>query len=579
MEELKKEKRKHIITIVLLIIGAIILAGTAYAIYNWIYEGVTENTLTTPKTELEFLESNSEIINITDSIPMTDETGKTQGEKFDFQVRTKAPYDTSIGYNLVLEKLDVDSGYTALKNNEVKVYIEDFQGNVILEPTKLSELDNYKLVSKTNNHSSTNQEIINKYRLRVWLDKDVDIFDNENKQIKFRININKYPETTDQNEIVLTYDNNGGEGCTKTTVTYNEAYGELCTPTKENYDFLGWYTEKDGGTQVTSTTKATYDHIYAHWEINSAKVDVVVKNGTIIGNSSKYVKFNESTTFNLKPEVNGTEATVTCTNEQTGTLENNVLTVSNITKDTTCTVKYVTEITTLYADGTLIINENLANRSANIDEHGAVANEYDAMDETNSYVFSSETSMPWNNEKTSVTSMEIGSNIQPVSTAYWAYGLTEMTTGDFTKLDTSQVTSMSSMFYQAGYNATNFTLIGLDNWDTSSVINMRFMFGLAGYNATTVDIGDLSSWDTSSVTDMVGMFFYAGCYNATTFNIGDLSSWNTSSVTAMSWMFSDAGRNATWSLDCSGWNVNNVTSYNHFNINVTSKVTAPTWVN
>ena len=61
MEELKKEKRKHIITTVLLIIGAIILAGTAYAIYNWIYEGVTENTLTTPEAELEFLESNNEI--------------------------------------------------------------------------------------------------------------------------------------------------------------------------------------------------------------------------------------------------------------------------------------------------------------------------------------------------------------------------------------------------------------------------------------------------------------------------------------------------------------------------------------
>ena len=192
MEGLRKEKRKHIITTVLLIIGAIILAGTAYATYNWIYEGLTENTLTTTETELEFLESNSEIINITDAIPMTDETGKTQGEKFDFQVRTKAPYDTSISYDLVLEKLEVDSGYTALKNNEVKVYIEDFQGNVVLAPTKLSELNNYKLVSKTNNHSSTNQEIINKYRLRVWLDKDVDIFDNQNKQIKFRININKY---------------------------------------------------------------------------------------------------------------------------------------------------------------------------------------------------------------------------------------------------------------------------------------------------------------------------------------------------------------------------------------------------
>lgn len=188
----KLSKKKNIIIVLSIAIMLLLLAGFSYAIYTYLYEGTTKNTLTTPETELEFLESNNEIISITDAVPMLDETGKTEGEKFDFQVRTKATYDTSISYDLILEKLEVDSGKTALKNNEVKVYIEDFQGNVILEPTKLSELDNYKLVSKTNNHSSTNEEIKTKYRLRVWLDKDVDIFDNQNKQIKFRININKY---------------------------------------------------------------------------------------------------------------------------------------------------------------------------------------------------------------------------------------------------------------------------------------------------------------------------------------------------------------------------------------------------
>ena len=74
------------------------------------------------------------------------------------------------------------------------------------------------------------------------------------------------------------------------------------------------------------------------------------------------------------------------------------------------------------------------------------------------------------------------------------------------------------------------------------------------------------------------MFYYAG-YSATTWSIGGLSSWNTSSVTNMGYMFDYAGYNATWTLNCTSWNVNKVTSHTDFNYGVTSKVTAPTWVN
>ncbi|MGM9878614.1 MAG: BspA family leucine-rich repeat surface protein [Bacilli bacterium] len=139
-------------------------------------------------------------------------------------------------------------------------------------------------------------------------------------------------------------------------------------------------------------------------------------------------------------------------------------------------------------------------------------------------MFSDEISQPWNDKKSSVTSMEIGSNIQPISTVYWAEGLTEMTTGDFAKLDTSQATDISGMFASAGSNATTFNVEGLSTWDTSRVTDMSGMFYNAGYSAKTWSIGDLSNWDTSSVTYMSTMFYRAGV-NATTFNIGDISNW------------------------------------------------------
>ena len=41
----------------------------------------------------------------------------------------------------------------------------------------------------------------------------------------------------------------------------------LPTPTYDGYDFLGWYTQKDGGDKVTTDTVFTVDStIYAHWQ-------------------------------------------------------------------------------------------------------------------------------------------------------------------------------------------------------------------------------------------------------------------------------------------------------------------------
>ena len=39
----------------------------------------------------------------------------------------------------------------------------------------------------------------------------------------------------------LTYDNNGGSGCTSKSMNYGDEYGTLCTPSKRGYAFGGWF--------------------------------------------------------------------------------------------------------------------------------------------------------------------------------------------------------------------------------------------------------------------------------------------------------------------------------------------------
>ena len=69
--------------------------------------------------------------------------------------------------------------------------------------------------------------------------------------------------------MTLTYNNNGGSGCTTKTINYNSQYGTLCTPTWAGHIFTGWTTSQTGGSAVTATTTVTVTQnqtIYAQWD-------------------------------------------------------------------------------------------------------------------------------------------------------------------------------------------------------------------------------------------------------------------------------------------------------------------------
>ncbi len=144
---------------------------------------------------------------------------------------------------------------------------------------------------------------------------------------------------------------------------------------------------------------------------------------------------------------------------------------------------------------------------------------------------------------------------------------------DISGWDTSKVTDMSGMLSATSFNNGGKPL----SLNTSKVTNMSHMF----YNANAFD-QDISGWDTSKVTDMSGML------SATSFNNGgkplslntaqvtnmfkmfdgarsfnqDISHWDTSNVTNMSNMFDGA---RSFNQDISDWNVHKVTQHTDFN--------------
>ena len=85
---------------------------------------------------------------------------------------------------------------------------------------------------------------------------------------------------------------------------------------------------------------------------------------------------------------------------------------------------------------------------------------------------------------------------------------------DVTKVDTSQITVMSRLFFEnKTFNQD------ISNWDTSNVEDMNSMFyGARSFNQP------LSNWDVSQVTDMSWLFYGASSFNQ------DISNWKIDSL-------------------------------------------------
>lgn len=121
-----------------------------------------------------------------------------------------------------------------------------------------------------------------------------------------------YPTTGSWDEamsINLTLDANGGTVDPATgQVAYGETYGELPTPTLRGKKFSGWFTERDGGTQITEDTEVTVTEdqtLYAHWdagfagayvaeagEVKSVAEAYIVKDGNVSSVTEAYVVEN-----------------------------------------------------------------------------------------------------------------------------------------------------------------------------------------------------------------------------------------------------------------------------------------------
>jgi surface protein len=141
--------------------------------------------------------------------------------------------------------------------------------------------------------------------------------------------------------------------------------------------------------------------------------------------------------------------------------------------------------------------------------------------------------------------------VAPQNSVNLFYGLTNLKRFQgMQNLDTSNVTSMSSMFY----GCTSLTELDLSSFNTSEVTNMNYMF----YNCKVLPSVDVSGFNTPKVVSM--RFMFSNCHALTSV---DVSRFNTSEVTTMENMFDNC--KALTAVDVSEFDTAKVESmYNMF---------------
>lgn len=191
-----KKKRIFMLLALMLFNLALVSFGT-YAFWDIAGDSITgNNSISTGQIKMSYTESNE--IKMENAIPLPDDAGKILSDYFDFQVlsyiKTKESDNKKrmLNYNIILEPINVNN---PLHDNEIKVYltkVENGVEKVVVQPITIDKLNNYILKSEEEAFSNNKDRVLTSYRLRAWIDEDVntDKVTGKSYSYKFRVNIN-----------------------------------------------------------------------------------------------------------------------------------------------------------------------------------------------------------------------------------------------------------------------------------------------------------------------------------------------------------------------------------------------------
>ena len=152
---------------------------------------------------------------------------------------------TGGAYGITGESLTVSGGTVTASGSSMALHLSEGSPNLI-----------GMQVTASNNEDGTNATVIDKDTLT---DANISTY----KYLKFE----PTPPAPNPVEHTVIFNANGGTvGESSRTVDHDNAIGTLPTPTRSGYRFDGWFTDANGGTQISAEEIITeYKFFFAHW--------------------------------------------------------------------------------------------------------------------------------------------------------------------------------------------------------------------------------------------------------------------------------------------------------------------------
>ena len=219
---------------------------------------------------------------------------------YEFEVSSND--ESEIGYKIYLTSED---NLSKLQNEDILISIKKNGKYIVGSKNKgelLANLEGFNLESSSGYYNLSSDVIKgkdkDKFEIKIWLDKK----ENKRSDKEYSFDVKVYKTKSEEvSKIKVELDAQGGTTDVKEiSIFENGVYGKLPEPIKDGYKFIGWYTEKENGTPVSSTDyykniKAT--KLYARYEKNKYKVTIQTNGGKYDGSIVTYVDYNEEITL------------------------------------------------------------------------------------------------------------------------------------------------------------------------------------------------------------------------------------------------------------------------------------------
>lgn len=334
----KNKMNANKVLITVLTCSFIMLFGLSYAWYHISLESEKEITMTVGALQLVFSDVNSNLIQLENTEPMSDEDG-LETDSYRFSLKNTGSID--INYTLYLDDLPLDSGQTRLEDYYIKYVLFQEDENYLIKTLSSNEqfTTDSGVVSRSIGAGTIAAGETQKYILKLWISDATSEYYGQNKSLKTKLRVEAIQKNQRFSGIAsaYTYSTDASNGnycitgkestCQKTTCYQNKTGGSCPSGTIINYkvndvEEVPFHVMFDEGDTLTMQSQQTIVDNIKWNDQNDLSVGPTVALTKLEEATAKWTNVNDQT-YTMGTTVFKDNPYTTCTPRDPITCSNN----------------------------------------------------------------------------------------------------------------------------------------------------------------------------------------------------------------------------------------------------------------